>query len=123
MKGAAELAELRPKGRQTRNDCIAEKGGAKALSFRKRGTARTARQTRTEKLNVFARLEGHRADAIEFSRSLWGAMTNEMILVGIRQKFVKKEPMSYPSSLSMRERVKFECSCFASEYGCCNSMD
>ncbi len=112
MKGAAELAELRPKGRQTRDDCIAGKGRAKALSFRKRGTARTARQTPTENLNVFAKL-GVIALTRSSSRArLKGAMTNEM-----------KEPMSYPSSLSMRKRVKFECSCFASEYGCCGSLD
>jgi len=73
MKGAAELAELRPKGRQTRDDCIAEKGESKGFELSEERNRTHSAQTRTEKLNVFARLGGHRADAIEFSRSLWVA--------------------------------------------------
>jgi hypothetical protein len=78
MKGAAELAELRPKGKQTRDDCISETGRAKALSFRKRGAGRGP-EDRTEKFNVFAALGSSRRRDRVLAFAMGGGMKNEMI--------------------------------------------
>jgi hypothetical protein len=54
MKDAAELAELRSKGRERVMTASLEKGRAKSLSFRERGAAADCAEARTKKLNVFA---------------------------------------------------------------------
>jgi hypothetical protein len=79
MKGAAELAELRPKGRQTRDDCISEKGESKGFGLSEERNRTHSAADPNGEAQCLCEIGGHRADAIEFSRSLWGAMTNEMI--------------------------------------------
>jgi hypothetical protein len=60
MKGAAELAELQPKGRQTRDNCIAGKGESKGFELSEERSRARGAEARTEKLNVFARLGSSR---------------------------------------------------------------
>jgi len=59
MKGAPELAETRPKGRQPRDDCIAGRESKGFELSEERSRARGV-EARTEKLDVFARLGSSR---------------------------------------------------------------